>query len=146
MNPIVLVILETSFTLIRYPQCSSLMNFYNFHCSTDYISSLSLTCQGLPTSNRLVVLTSGVIVVEPSPIRSLAADYPFSSTQDLTLCHLIDSFYFHHLHACAYFIATLWFNQLQGIPAIQAVEEDCKSPLCTSFPMHLPSCGLYPHS
>ena len=43
------------------------------------------------------------------------------STQDLTLCHLTNSFYFRNLHALPYFMFTLWFSQLQEFPAIQVV-------------------------
>ena len=43
------------------------------------------------------------------------------STQDLTLCHLTNFFYFRNLHAEPYFMFTLWFSQLQEFPAIQVV-------------------------
>lgn len=52
------------------------MNFLHFHASTDYILSVGLTQYGETTSRRLPVLPSRGIVVEPSPIRSLAADCP----------------------------------------------------------------------
>lgn len=51
------------------------MNFLHFHASTDYILSVGITQYGETTSTRLYVLPSRGIVVEPSPIRSLAADF-----------------------------------------------------------------------
>ena len=53
------------------------MNFLQFPVSTDYIFSMPWwNGLGRHTSTRLRVLPSWGIVVEPSPIRSLAADYP----------------------------------------------------------------------
>lgn len=52
------------------------MNFLRFHASTDYILSVGFTQYGETTSSRLTLLPSRGIVVEPSPIQSLAADCP----------------------------------------------------------------------
>lgn len=77
LSPYDLTVLEVVVHIGSLFLCSSLMNFFTFRQSTDYILSVGITHYGETISNRLVVLPSGGIVVERSPIRSFAADYQF---------------------------------------------------------------------
>ena len=80
------------------------MNFFTFRQSTDYILSVGITHYGETISNRLVVLPSGGIVVERSPIRSFAADYQFfvEALRIKPYAIYLISFYFRNIHACIF--------------------------------------------
>ena len=74
-----------------------LYSLLRFPASTDYIFTRQNRGIPLPPSIAYGVLPSG-IVVEPSPLQGLAADYPI---------HLI-----FNLRTSAYFICMLWFKWL----------------------------------
>ena len=56
-----------------------------------------------------------------------------SSTQDLTICHLTNFFYFRNYHTHPYFMVMLQFSQFYEFPAIQVVLDRSYLSLHTNF-------------